>query len=233
MNAILLAAGFGTRLRPLTDTIPKCLVSINGRPLLSYWLELLLIDKGIKNIFLNTHYLAQHIEEYIASSPWKEKVQISHEYKLLGTGGTMLSAEDFIGKKTVMVVHADNLSRFSLKDFIKSHSDRPKHCAITMMIFRTDKPKNCGILKVDNSGVAVELYEKVGNPPGNLANGAVYIFEPEVLDFLKSLKKNEIDLSTDVLPHFLGRINTFLNADYHRDIGTYDSLKIARNDFNT
>ena len=232
MKAILLAAGLGKRLRPITDTIPKCLVPINGKPLLSYWLELLLIDRDIQCILLNLHYLAQDVKDYIISSPWKEKVQFAHENELLGTGGTILAAKDFIDNKSVMVIHADNLSRFSLIDFIKSHDNRPEYCAITMMIFKTDQPKNCGILEVNTAGVVMEFYEKVEKPPGNLANSAVYIFEPEVLDFLKSLKKPVIDLSTEVLPYFLGRINTFLNTEYHRDIGTYESLNRAISDFN-
>ena len=101
MKAILLAAGLGKRLRPITDTIPKCLVPINGKPLLSYWLELLLIDRDIQCILLNLHYLAQDVKDYIISSPWKEKVQFAYEEELLGTGGTILAAKDFIDNKLV------------------------------------------------------------------------------------------------------------------------------------
>ena len=69
------------------------------------------------------------------------------------------------------------------------------------------------------------------NPPGCLANGAVYILSPLVLDFLVSLGKEVIDFSTEVLPHFMGRINTFHNEIYHRDIGTLESLLVAQREY--
>ena len=72
---------------------------------------------------------------------------------------------------------------------------------------------------------------KVANPPGNNANGAVYIFEPSVLKFLESLGKPVIDLSTEVLPHYLGRMSVFANDGYHRDIGTLESLALANKEF--
>ena len=232
MKAILLAAGLGSRLRPLTDSVPKCLIPINGKPLLNYWLELLFINQDISDIILNLHYLAEDVKDFVSSSPWKEKITFSHEKILLGTAGTILNAKDFLGDQSFMVVHADNLSRFVVKDFIDSHNNRPKKCAITMMIFETDQPKNCGIVELDSDGIVMDFFEKIENPPSNLANGAVYIFEPEVLDYLLTFKKPIIDLSTEVLPNFLGRINTYFNDEYHRDIGTHESLKKAKVDFN-
>ena len=99
-----------------------------------------------------------------------------------------------------------------------------------MMTFDTDAPQSCGIVE-EQAGVVVAFHEKVANPPGTRANAAVYIFEPEVLDFLASLGKPVIDLSTEVLPHFLGRIHTFHNTWYHRDIGTLASLALAEREF--
>jgi mannose-1-phosphate guanylyltransferase len=89
-----------------------------------------------------------------------------------------------------------------------------------MMTFETVTPQLCGIIEQDERGVVVGFHEKVANPPCKFANGAVYIFEPSVLDFLATLGKPFIDLSLEVLPCYLGRIVTFHNADYHRDIGT-------------
>jgi mannose-1-phosphate guanylyltransferase len=75
------------------------------------------------------------------------------------------------------------------------------------------------------------LHEKVANPPGNLANAAVYIVEPAVLDFIAALGKPVVDFSTEVLPHFMGRIHSFHNGLYHRDIGTVASLAAAQFEF--
>jgi len=78
MNAILLAAGFGTRLRPMTNTIPKCLVPIKGKPLLQIWLERLTAAE-IGSFLINTHYLPEQVEQFISASPLKNKAKLFHE----------------------------------------------------------------------------------------------------------------------------------------------------------
>ncbi|TAN51796.1 MAG: nucleotidyltransferase family protein [Methylococcaceae bacterium] len=227
MNALLLAAGLGTRLRPLTDKVPKCLVPIHGKPLLAYWLDRLFACKDIEQVMINTHYLSDVVHEFIETTADKEKITQVYEAELLGTGGTVLHNASFFNGLAFMVIHADNLSRFDVGRFIARHRARPPHCAITMMIFETDSPKSCGIVALDAQEVVVGFYEKVDDPPGILANGAVYIFEPEVLAFMRTLNQSVIDLSTEVLPHFIGRIYTFINTDYHRDIGSLESLRLA------
>lgn len=90
MKAFLLAAGLGTRLRPLTDTIPKCLVPINGKPLLQYWIDL--FEKhGIDEVCINLHYLSDQVVNFIKANPSKIKWHLSYEPELLGSGGTIFS----------------------------------------------------------------------------------------------------------------------------------------------
>lgn len=230
MKALLLAAGLGTRLRPLTETIPKCLVPINGKPLLEYWLDLLL-PAGISKVLVNTHYLAQRVIEFRAASPWRDQISLVHEAVLLGIGGTILANRQFFEPDPFIVAHADNLSRFVVNDFLRAHSRRPKGAALTMMTFETDMPQTCGIVEVDASGLVQRFHEKVSDPPGNRANAAVYVIEQEVVDFLGSLGKEVIDFSTEVIPHYLGRIATFHNTDYHRDIGSPESLRTAEREY--
>lgn len=230
MRAVLLAAGLGTRLRPLTERVPKCLVPIHGKPLLAYWFDLL-FGAGVEAALVNTHYMADTVCDFVADSPWRERVRLMHEDELLGTGGTVLKARDFVGGEAFMVIHADNLSRFDVAAFIERHRTRPAGTEITMMTFRTDAPHTCGIVKLDGRGVVVELHEKVENPPGDIANAAVYIFEPSVLDFLASLPGPFIDISTQVLPGYVGRMHTFHNADFHRDIGNLESLRLAHSEY--
>lgn len=230
MRALLLAAGLGTRLRPLTDTVPKCLVPIRGRPLLSYWFDMLL-EGGVERILVNTHYHSAAVDAFVARSGRRESIDLVFESALLGTGGTVLHNREWLGRSAFMVVHADNLSLFSVPDFIEAHRNRPAGAAITMMTFDTDVPESCGIVELDAKGLVRRFHEKVKNPPGTRANGAVYIFEPEVVDFIAGLKREFIDLSVDVIPAFLGRIFTFHNASYHRDIGTIDSLRKAEAEF--
>ena len=231
MRALLLAAGLGTRLRPLTETVPKCLVPIHGRPLLDYWFERLLGSGRIERILVNTSYLAQQVRAHVAASPWRTFVDLVHEEELLGTGGTVLANRDWFGAGPFLVAHADNLTTFDVAGVLEGHRRRPEGCAVTMMTFHTDSPRSCGIVELDPRGVVIGFHEKAANPPGNNANAAVYVFEPEVLEFLAGLGRRTIDLSTEVLPHFVGRIVAVANRGYHRDIGSLDSLAKAQQEF--
>jgi mannose-1-phosphate guanylyltransferase len=230
VRALLLAAGVGTRLRPLTDRVPKCLVPIHGTPLLEYWFRLL-VEAQVERILVNTHYLPEAVSRFVQSSRWHPQVDLVYEPELLGTGGTILRNRAFFHNQAFLVAHADNLSRFDVRSFIARHVDRPPNTAMTMMTFDTDAPQTCGIVEEDYRGVVVDFHEKVHNPPGRRANGAVYIFEQEVVDFIAALNKQIVDLSTEVIPHFVGRICTYHNSDYHRDIGTPESLRKAEEEF--
>lgn len=231
MKAILLAAGYGTRLRPITNELPKCLVSIKGKPLLGYWLEML-FSSGIERILVNTHYLANKVSNFIENSHWKTQVDLVYEVKLLGTAGTLIKNQNFFLPEDVMVCHADNLTKFDVKKFIEFHKKRKAGVEITMMTFLTDDPRSCGIVVENEDGLVVDFYEKVANPPSNIANAAVYIFSPNVINWLRTVSSSEIDISSEVLPMYLGKIQTYLNTVYHRDIGTLKSLAIAEADFN-
>ena len=171
MNAILLAAGFGIRLRPITDTTPKCLVAINGKPLLQIWLERL-SRAGLGPFLVNTHYLASQVETFVACSSYHHEITIVHEPALLGTAATLIENVDFFRGCDGMLIHADNYCMQDFSAFVSAHHNRPQGCLMTMMTFRTDKPSCCGIVDVDERGVVTGFYEKVSNPPGNLANGA-------------------------------------------------------------
>ncbi len=230
MRALLLAAGLGTRLRPLTNTLPKCLVPIHGRPLLDYWFDLLL-PAGIERILVNTSYLPDQVRAHMAASPWRDRVDLIHETDLLGTGGTVLANRDWFGPGPILVAHADNLTDFDVSAMARAHADRPVDCASTMLAFRTDVPHLCGILELGPNGIVRQFHEKVPNPPGNLANGAVYIFEPEVIARIAALGKPFVDLSTEIIPGFLNRILAFEHPGYHRDIGNIESLELANREY--
>jgi mannose-1-phosphate guanylyltransferase len=230
MRALLLAAGIGSRLRPLTNTTPKCLVRVHDRPLLDYWLDLV-FEGGVERALLNTHWLAEQVRAHVESSPWRSRIDLVHEDELLGTGGTVLANRDWFGKQPFLVAHADNLTDFDVGGLITAHTNRPPGCIMTMLAFRTDDPRSCGILELDGENRVLAFHEKVENPPGNLANGAVYIFEPEVIDDVARLGRNVVDLSTEVIPNYLGRIFCVETSGYHRDIGNPESLRRAHLEF--
>jgi mannose-1-phosphate guanylyltransferase len=230
MRALLLAAGIGSRLRPITDTTPKCLVEVHGRPLLDYWLDLV-FEGGIERVLLNTHWLAPQVVAHVAQSRWADRIDLVHEDELLGTGGTVLANRDWFQNRAFLLAHADNLTDFDVAGLITAHKNRPSGHAITMLGFRTDDPQSCGILELDQRNTVLAFHEKVANPPGNLANGAVYIFEPEVIESITSLGRPVVDLSTEVIPDYLGRILCVETDGYHRDIGNPESLRRANSEF--
>jgi len=208
------------------DSIPKCLVPIHGKPLLGYWLDLLL-NGGIDRVLVNTHYLPAVVRNFVAATSWRDRVDLVHEETMLGTGGTVLRNRAYVSGGAFLVAHADNLTRFDVRAFLDAHRDRPIGAEITMMTFDTDTPQSCGIVDLDQRGIVVGFHEKLAAPPGKRANAAVYIFEPSVVDFLASLNKEIIDISLEVIPRYLGRMFCFHNSDYHRDIGTPESLRLA------
>lgn len=228
--ALLLAAGLGQRLAPLTNDIPKCLVPVHGKPLLAYWLDLL-GDAGLAPFIVNLHHHADAVRRFAAASPWRERIIEAYEETLLGTGGTLLAQRERLRAGTFFVAHADNLSRFAVRDFMDAHKRRPVGCVATMMLFRTPTPQSCGIVETNRDSVVVAFHEKVENPPGNLANGAVYFMEPEVFRILEEIGKDRPDISLDLIPRCLGKIYTWINREYHRDIGTPESYQAALEEF--
>ena len=228
MKALLLCAGEGTRFRPITNHLPKPLVPINGKPLLEYWLENL-SKSGVDKFLINTHYLHEKIEEFVSNSKYKDQITLVYEDELLNTAGPIVANKDFFTKdEPFILVHADNLSICNFQDFINNHKDRPQQSQITMMLFKTDNPSSCGIVELNDEGIVQQFHEKVQSPPSNLANGAVYICEYSIIEFLLSLNKKDIDFSIEVIPNYLNKINTFLNDTYHRDIGTVESYALAQ-----
>ena len=226
MRALLLAAGMGLRLLPITATRPKCMVEIDGRPLLDYWLELL-FEAGVERTLVNTHWLPDQVIAFVQASRWADRIDLVHEDELLGTGGTVLANRGWFQEQPFIVAHADNLTDFDVPGFIAAQRARPEGHAITMLGFRTDTPSSCGILELNRRRTVIAFHEKVDDPPGNLANGAVYIFEPEVVDAIVAIGRPVVDLSTEIIPHFIGRILCVETPGYHRDIGTPESLRRA------
>lgn len=219
MRALLLAAGLGTRLRPLTDTIPKCLVPIKGQPLLGIWLERL-TQAGISSFMINTHYLASQTEAFIDDSQYRENVTLVNELELLGTAGTLIANLDFFQGEDGLLIHADNYCLADFTAFQQAHRDRPPECLMTMMTFRTDCPTSCGIVELNERDVVISFHEKVDSPPGNLANGAIYILSKELLSWLGSDYRAVKDFSTEVLNRFVGRIFSYETDEVFLDVGT-------------
>lgn len=221
--ALLLAAGIGSRLRPLSDVLPKCLMPICGRPLLGLWLDALAAS-DIAPIVVNTHHHAALVQAYLARSPHAARLVVTHEAELLGTGGSLAANHAALGEGDVLLAHADNLSAFAPRAFIGAFDARPAASLLTMMTFETDAPESCGIVETDGQGLVRAFHEKVANPPGTRANAAVYMLGAELRALVRQGGPATADFSTGVLPRLLGRMNTWHNETYHRDIGTPKNL---------
>ena len=223
MKALLLAAGLGTRLRPLTDRTPKCLVPIAGVPLLDVWIARL-AEAGVHEVRVNTHHLAPVVEAHVAAAGYPIPVRTVHETTLLGTAGTIAAHRDWLADGDAIVAHADNYALFDVASLVAAHRARPAGCTMTMLAFRTATPWSCGILDVGPGGVLRAMWEKSPDDHGDLANAAVYVVSPALVDSIGGA----FDLSTEVIPRHMGRILVVETDRVHIDIGTPETLAQAQ-----
>lgn len=228
IKALLLAAGFGTRLRPITNNLPKCLVPIGGKPLLDRWLTNL-ESCGCDETIINTHYMANQVEEYIRQRKTsKMKISLIHEPILLGTAKTLLANIKLLKSDDLFIIHADNATDTSLSELLIAHRNRPKECKVTMLTFTTDNPSSCGIVEVDEKNVIKRYFEKKDNPPGNKANGAVYIAAHSIWDEILKINPPPNDISNDIVPKLIGKILTHHTKNDFIDIGNPKNLRRAQ-----
>ena len=229
MKAYLLAAGLGTRLRPITDTIPKCLVPICGRPLLAWWMDLF-ASCSVTEVLINTHYLPGPVRDFISENnrTFPVKLVEVYEEELKGSAGTIRDNRDFVkGCDDFLIVYADNLTNADLKGMIEFHKE--SHSPLTMGLFHTNRPKECGIAALDGENHITEFVEKPENPKSDLANAGVYVAGAELFDHIQ--KSGVCDLGKDVLPKLVGRMYGFEIKDYLIDIGTMPNYEKAQTDW--
>ena len=176
MKAFLLAAGLGTRLRPLTDRVPKCLVDVGGRPMLDIWLDAL-ASAGVDEVLLNVHHLHHLVEEHVAARAGRAPfVKVVHEPVLLGSAGTLRANREFVaGERFFLAINADNLTTFDIGRLMQAHHSAP--LLATLAVFHAPRPERCGIVEVQD-GVVVAFEEKPTHPAGDLANAGLYAFAP-------------------------------------------------------
>lgn len=224
-KCILLAAGLGTRLRPITNNTPKCLVEIHGKPLLEHWL-ILLHKHGITNVLINTHHLSEQISSYIETLDTPLEVILSYEKDLLGSLGTITSNKNFYkDEECILVANADNLTNINLTKFIKCHFSHNFDATITLM--ETINPRECGIVEMGNNNEIINYQEKPINPENNIANAGVYLFNSSIFKNLGA-RVGSSDIGHDLLPNLIGRSYGYLLDEFIIDIGTKSSLDKAR-----
>jgi mannose-1-phosphate guanylyltransferase len=227
VKAFLLAAGVGTRLRPITDTMPKCMVDIAGQPLLGYWLDQL--DRaGADEVLVNLHYLPEVVRAYVAQRSGPPAVRLSHEPELLGSAGTLAAGRDWLGdSEFFLACHADNLSDFDLRSLAEAHAGGS--AIATLTAFHSPDPSSGGVLEVSATGLLTSFAEKPAVPASDLVNAGMYAFSTRILDEIGGPPPK--DIGYDLLPRLVGRAQVLPVEGYFRDIGTPDAYRSAREEW--
>lgn len=203
MRAVVLAAGLGTRMRPLTFTKPKFLLPIAGKPALDHVL-LLLKNAGIDEIGMVVGYGKEQImERHGDGSELGIKLEYIHQRKLLGTANAVSLAEDFISGENFLVMNGDTLvDQESLNILLKRHEEMKSDAAFGGIVttIEVEKPEQFGIVFLDGDKVT-EIVEKPRKVKSKLANAGVYVFSPKIFDAIKKTKKSkrgEYELTTSI-----------------------------------
>lgn len=232
-KAFLLAAGQGTRLRPLTDHTPKCLVPIDGQPLLSIWLDFC-ERLGVQEVLINTHHLAGQLSDWAAKQKSALKIRLFHEEVLLGSAGTLAANRAFVGDDSnFYVFYADNLVRTDLSRLRSTH--RENSGVVTMGLFETPRPQDCGIVTLDDDGRIISFEEKPVHPRSNLAFAGLLIASTSLFDWLpqptypdrSNGTSRAADLGKEILPKLVGKMWGARLEGYLLDIGTPENYARA------
>lgn len=224
MKAFLLAAGHGTRLRPLTDTVPKCLLPIRGVPLLQIWLDIC-ARHYISELLINVHAHAQAVRDFLQSSTRNTIVRIAEEPELLGSAGTILANKQWIATdECFWIFYADVLHHVDLSAMLRLHHIRKP--AATMAVYRVPDPTRCGIVEVNPDNTIVDFVEKPAKPRSNLAFSGILIGTPSLTSAIP-LKK-PADLAFDVFPQLVGNMVAHPTSNFLLDIGTLENYQLAQ-----
>lgn len=227
-RAVILCAGEGRRLLPLTATCPKPLLPVGGRPALDYTLELCRFH-GLGEIAINLHHCPQAIPGHLGNgSAHGLHIRYSYEEVLLGSAGALEPLRDFLDRP-FFVLYGDVLTNMDLTAIQRTH--RRQGGMGTVALYRVPDPERCGLVELDAAGRLRRFVEKPARPFGNLANAGVYLLEPEVLDYLPS--QRPCDFGQDLFPHLLrsGIVlygYTLSPEEYLIDIGTPENLARAQ-----
>jgi mannose-1-phosphate guanylyltransferase len=226
VKAFLLAGGVGSRLRPLTDTTPKCMLRIADRPMLDFWLDAL-AAAGAGEVLVNLHHLADVVRAHLVARTGPPAVRLSYEPELLGSAGTLLANRDWVAdEEFFLACNADNLTDFDIADLVKAHREhRP---AATLAAFHSSNPAAGGVLETDMTDAMVGFAEKPENPVSDLVNARIYAFSPAVLE---EIGQPPIDIGYHLLPRLVGRSQVIRIEGYFRDIGTPETYEQAQREW--
>ncbi len=217
MEAIILAGGFGTRLRPLTYSRAKSLLPIMNRPMITYLIDIL--PKKVDKVILAVNYQKKQIQEFFESYECKKEIIVNNEPKPLGTGGAVKFAEKHITDK-FFVLNSDIICSLNLKEMMKFHKN---HQAIsTISLWPVENVSEFGVVDVKDDGNIIQFVEKPQpyDAPSNLINAGAYLLEPLILDYIEPGRL--ISMEKEIFPQIIKDTNRFYGFQfegYWMDIG--------------
>lgn len=220
--AVVMAGGLGTRLRPITDNLPKPLVTIGDRPILEIMVRHV-AEQGIKRFFVSVNYKGHMIEEYFgAGKKWNVEIDYLREKGQLGTAGALsLLPERPI--EPVLVLNGDVMSSVKLGQMLDYHKEMD--ASVTIGAFSYEHSVPFGVLEMDN-GFVVRVREKPVFR--HFVAGGIYVFSPDVLDLMQH--DEPVDMP-DLIERVISsnrKVAAFPIHEYWRDIGRLDDLLRAR-----
>ncbi len=226
---MILAAGRGERLWPLTLHTPKVLLPVDGTPVIEYtilWLK----SHGISEIAINVHHLAEQVMDHLGDGGHLGvHIEYSVEKDLLGTAGGVKRMASYLGDNFLVACGAI-YTDFDLSEMIWLH--QKKGAMATLALFKTDKPWEVGIVSMNDDGLITDFIEKPprGSDEGNLANGGIYVLNKQVLDYIPNGDCTDFGFSVfpKLVEHKLA-IYGYLIKDnnYLIDIGTIENYEKA------
>ncbi len=202
MKALILAAGEGTRLRPLTLDRPKPMLPVGDRPVIEHLIDLLR-RHSVSQVAINLHYKPDAILSHVRDgTDFGISVTYSYEERLLGSAGAAKRLEWFLDD-TFLVLYGDALTDANLALLVERH--RAADAALTLGLYRVDDPTRCGIVQVDNDGRITRFVEKPSHEDAfsTLANAGVYVVQPRVLEFVPP--ERPFDFGHDLIPILMDR----------------------------
>jgi NDP-sugar pyrophosphorylase family protein len=194
MKAMVLAAGQGTRLRPITDRMPKALVPLAGRPMIDYALSLLR-HYGIHDIVINLHHFGEQIEHYLGTgSQLGLRISYSHEAELLDTGGGLLKARPFLQDSAFLVINTDALIDLNLAELIAFH--RGQNATATLVLRPDPEADRYGSMDIDSAGkiqrfLDTQIKSQSKGAVRKLMFTGVQLLEPTIFEFMEDAEQTE------------------------------------------
>jgi NDP-sugar pyrophosphorylase family protein len=233
---MILAAGVGSRLDPLTRNVPKPMVPVVNQPVMEHIVRLL-VRHGFSDIYCNTYYLADQIESYFHSGrSLGAQMRFNREEELSGTAGGIKrvaeSTDFFRDSGTFLVIGGDDLTGIDLSDMLALH--KANGALATIALTTVDDTSQFGVVVLKRGGKIAQFVEKPkpDEAPSNLVNTGVYLFEPEILDLIPS---GEVyDFGKELFPLLLERKLDFFGyttRDYWRDVGNLREYRECHDDF--